>query len=93
MITDIILYIFSFIFAMLGSLASALSNNWHIWPPAVLDGLTYVCTKLMDFNVLLPVDTALTAIQWLVGFLVIYVSVRLLLMFINWIRGSGSIEI
>lgn len=93
MITDTILYIFGFFIDTTASIATFISFDWHVWPRGVLDGFTYFFQSLMKLNLLFPIDTLLQAILFLVGFLSIFYSVKILLKIINWTRGSGSIDI
>lgn len=93
MITDAILYIFGFFLDTIASIASFISQDWHLWPQPLLDGLTYFCATLMKLDFLFPVGTLLLAVLFLIGFLSVYYSIKILLMVINWARGSGSIDI
>jgi len=93
MITDIILYIFSFFLSVIGNTASFISGDWHIWPTSVLSGFTYFCQNLMTFNIIFPIDQLLIALHTLITFLTIYLAVRLLMKIFNWVRGSGPIDI
>ena len=91
MIVGIIIYIFSFIIGIIGAVLGAISRGFTIWPKALLDGFTYFFSKLMDFNILFPVDTFLTVFKWLLGFLVIYGGVKILFKIFNYFRGSDSL--
>ena len=93
MLTSIFIYILSFILGMIGNIMTTIASGWSIWPPALLSGLTYFFQRLMDFNIIFPIDTLLTCIKFYISFDIIYFSVRLLLKLFNWIRGSGGIEI
>lgn len=93
MISDIFLYILSFILGVIGNMLTFVTLGWHIWPASVIDGLTYFCQHLMSFNIIFPIDTLLTALKFFVGFEAIYLPARLLIKFFNWIRGAGPMEI
>lgn len=93
MIIDILLYIVSIILGSIGSLIVFVSNGWSIWPDAVLQGFKYFFTHLMDFNIILPVDTFLLVISTVIKFDVAYISTKLVLKLVNWIRGAGGIDI
>lgn len=93
MITDILLYIISFLLGVVADISLFLSRGWTIWPENVLDGLTYFFTVLMKFNFLFPVDTLLTALIFLLNFEVIYISVRFLMKVVSFFRGSGEMDV
>jgi len=58
-----------------------------------LQGFTYFFQHLMDFNIVLPVDTFLLVLSTIIKFDVAYVSVKLLLKLVNWARGASGIEL
>lgn len=93
MITSLFLYILGFILSLVVGLMDFIAKDFTIWPSQVLDGLTYFFTHLMSFDFFLNIASLLTAIKWLVGFLIVYVSIKILLRFINWMRGSGELDI
>jgi len=93
MITDGIIYIFSFILGIVGDFSNLIAKGWTVWPSSVLNGLTYFFTTLMNFNGLFPVDTLLIAVKFFIGFDIIYIGVKLLLKLFNWIRGASGIEL
>lgn len=93
MITTIFLYIISFIFGTIGDIMLTIAGNFSIWPASLLNGLTYFCTQLMNWNFLLNISALLSMIKFMVGFDIIYVGIRLLLKLFNYIRGAGPIDI
>lgn len=93
MITDVFLYVFGFFINTIASISSFISQDWHVWPQPLLDGLTYFCNSLMKLDFLFPVGDLLLAVLFLISFLSVYYSVKILLMIINWARGAGSIDI
>lgn len=93
MITTIILYVFGFILNLVSGFSNIIARGVSVWPSSLLDGLTYFFTSLMGLDFFLNIVQMLAAIKWLVGFLVIYVSVRLSLKIINWVRGSGELDV
>lgn len=93
MITSFILYILGFILSLVVGLINIIAKDFSIWPTTVLDGLTYFFTHLMTLDFALNIVSMLTSIKWLIGFLVVYVSIKILLRFINWMRGSGELDI
>lgn len=93
MITTIILYILGFILGLVSGFTDILANGWSVWPSTLLEGLTYFFTSLMGIDFLLNIVALLTMIKFLIGFLAIYVSIKLLLKMFNWLRGSGGLDI
>ena len=91
MITDIFLYIFSFIIGMIGSIISDIFGHFQIWPQAFLSGLTYFFKNLMAFNILFPIDTVLIVFQWLLAFFTAYFGYKLVKKIFNYFRGSDSL--
>jgi hypothetical protein len=92
MLTNIILYVFSFLIGTLGQIVIFISQGWHL-PSAVFDATTYFFSFLMKFNIIVPMDQWLTALKWSIGFDAVYVAVRLVMKIFNYVRGSGGIEI
>lgn len=93
MLIDILLYVASLILGTIGGIIVFISNGWSIWPSAVLNGFTYFFQKLMTFNIILPIDQWLLAFSTMIKFDVIYVSTKLILKLINWVRGAGGVEL
>ena len=93
MIITLLLYGISFFLDMASGASNLIAKNYTIWPSNVIDGLTYFFTNLMTFNFLLNVYQMLLSIKWVVTFIVIYVLVRLFLKFINFVRGSGELDV
>lgn len=93
MIITLFFWGISFILKLIAKASDVIAKDWTVWPSAVLDGLTYFFTNLMNFDFFLNIYQMLLAMKWLVGFLIIYVSVRLLLKLFNFLRGSGELEI
>lgn len=93
MITDIFLYIISFLIGTVGNIMTAIASDFSIWPPVLLNGLTYFFTQLMNWNFFIPIDSLLQAIKFLIDFLASYVSIKLLLKLFNFARGSDGLDI
>ena len=93
MITNILLYVVSFIVSVIGGFLSTIARGWTIWPSAVLDGLTYFFTAMMNWDFAFNIATLLTVIKFIIGFDIMYVSVKLLLKLFNYIRGAGGVEL
>lgn len=74
-------------------LVALLAPTWTLWPDGFINGITYFFTGLMKFNFIFPVDTALQGINFLAEFAVLFFSAKLLVMLVNWLRGSGEIKI
>lgn len=93
MITSVLLYVLSFILSLVSALTDFIAQGWSVWPASVLSGITYFFTQLMNWDFLINVVALLTAIKWLVGFEVLYLSTKLVLKIINWVRGAGPIDL
>lgn len=93
MIITALLYLLSFILGLVNGISNFLAQGWSIWPPALLQGLTYFFVHLMSLDFALNIATGLTVFQKLLGFIVIYFGIKLLMSIFNWIRGSGGIEV
>lgn len=93
MITTVILYIVSFLLSIISGLCNMIAKDFSVWPSNILDGLTYFFTNLMNIDFFLNISAMLTSMKWLVGFLVIYVSIKLALRIMNWVRGSGELDV
>lgn len=93
MITNIFIYIISFLIGGIAGLSNFIARGFSIWPDSVINGLTYFFTILMNWDFLINISALLSAIKFMIAFDVIYVGVKLLLKLFNWIRGSGGIEI
>jgi len=93
MIITFLLYLLSFIFFTIFSIANSIASGWSVWPDSLLSGLTYFFSQLMIFNFLFPIDTLFTVILFIINFEVIYLGVKILLKLFNFIRGASGIEI
>jgi hypothetical protein len=93
MILDILFYIFSFILGTLAAASNLLARGFSIWPDKLLEGLTYFFTCIMKLDMILNIVALFTVLKWFLGFLVIYYSVKLFIMLINALRGSGKVDI
>lgn len=93
MLTTFILYILSFILSLVAGFSNIIAKDVSIWPPIVLQGLTYFFTSLMKIDFVLNIVQLLTSMKWLVGFLIVYVLIKLFLKLINWLRGSGELDV
>lgn len=91
MITDALIYIFSFVLAFLSFILQAIFGTFTIWPAAVLDGLSYFFQKLMAFNIFIPVDTGLTVLLWLIRFIVLFFGYKLVKKIFNYFRGADAL--
>jgi hypothetical protein len=91
MITDALIYIFSFVLAFFAFILQAIFGNFTIWPDSVLNGLTYFFQKLMAFNIFIPVDTFLTVLVWLIRFIVIFFGYKLIKKIFNYFRGADAL--
>jgi hypothetical protein len=93
MITDIVLYLLGLIMTLMFTISDSLTAGWSLWPPSVLDTITYFFQQMMWLNFLLPIDTLFDVIKFIIGFEVMYLGVKLLLKLFNFIRGASGVEI
>lgn len=93
MITSLIFYILFFILGLVADLSNLIFRGWSIWPSQFLTGLTYFLTCLMKFDMWLNIVGFYVVLKWFMGFLALYYSGKILLQLINWIRGSGKIDV
>jgi hypothetical protein len=89
MIADILFTIIGWI---LGTLAFLLPT-WTLWPTVVLDSLTYMAQSMAKLNFIFPIDTLFTILSFLINYFVLYAIAKIIVMGINFFRGSGGIEI
>ena len=89
MVTDILLTILNWFISALVYLLP----TWSIWPNGVINALNYFAQQVMIFNFILPIDTLFQILSFLINFFVILVTAKIITMFINYIRGSGTIDI
>lgn len=52
--------------------------TWQPWPQSVLDGLGYFTKTMSGFNFLFPVDQLLNAAIFFIGFLTLFLVVKLI---------------
>lgn len=93
MILDVLMWMLRIIIDLLVQILGFLSQGLSIWPQTVLDGLTYFFISLMNIDFLLNITALLQAIKFLVAFEIVYVGAKLVIKLVNWVRGSGEIEI
>lgn len=93
MITTLLLYIISFLLGAISFASNFVAGNFSIWPSTVLNGLTYFFSSLMKLDFILNIYQMLTSLKWLIAFLIVWVSIKLLLKLFNFGRGSGEIDI
>jgi hypothetical protein len=89
MIFTLIIYLFSFFISAL----VAMLPGWSLWPDILLTGVSYFCSCLAHFNFIFPVDTLFSVLLFLINFEILYFTSKLVIMFWNWIRGAGGINI
>lgn len=81
---------------LLGGIASFLifiTGGWSLWPSNLLQGLTYFFTQLTTWNFILNTVELLKAFKFLIDFLALFFSVKLVLKLFNFSRGSGEIDV
>lgn len=88
MIVDILLYICGLIM-----IPFSLLPDWIIWPDSVFNTINYVVQVIMKLNFILPIDTILTAGNFVINFAVYYLTIRISIMLISFLRGSGQLKV
>lgn len=86
---DIFIYIFGFFLTIIAKILP----EWVIWPDIVLDGIDYVVRHLADFNIIFPIDQLFIAISLLLNFFMYYGLAKVIMMGVNYFRGSGKIDV
>lgn len=86
MITDIAIFILRLIFDSIVFLLP----SWTVWPPDLLNGLTYFVSSLAKINFIFPIDSLFSVITFLINFEVAYLTAKIVLKIFNYIRGTGS---
>lgn len=89
MITNLLLMFFQ---AIIGFIVWVLPK-WSIYPQAFTDGLQYFFTSLGRFNFILPMDTLLTVLLFVINFEIIYYTAKIIIRAINFLRGAGELKI
>ena len=88
-----IITIFIYILSSIMGIIEKILPRYQIWPDVVLNGLNYFATTLSDFNILFPIDTLFQCMIFIGDFLSAYLIVRLILIVINFFRGTGELKI
>ena len=89
MIISLLLYVAG---GILGLVADLLPEK-QIYPPALTDGIEYFGEQLGRLNFILPIYELSGVALFFLNFLLAYGIAKLLLMVVNWFRGSGQIEV
>lgn len=89
MIIEILMAVFGYFFKLIAWIAP----KWNIWPRSIIDGFDYFGHILSKLNIIFPIDTLFLCINWFINFLVVYYSIRLVFMGINFFRGTGRIDV
>jgi hypothetical protein len=82
---------------MLGLIVKALvaiMQTYSIYPPEMTAGLSFFGKHIMrlDFTVV-NIGACIDGAVFLLGFEIIYFTVRIIVSFVNWIRGAGPIKV
>lgn len=88
MLTEILFYLLGFMIKM----SVMILPSWHLWPRVITDAFQYFAGAAARLNFILPVDTFFQCLAFFINFLIIYFSVRLVLMILNFFRGVGKLE-
>ena len=91
MITDLVIYVFSFILQIIAVILTSIFGHLTIWPTVVLDGMKFFFHTLMGFNIFFPVDTTLTVLLWLLRFIVLFFGYKLAKKIFNYFRGADAL--
>lgn len=85
--------IFTIIFYVLGFLIgeiSAILPVWSIWPEDFTDGIEYFCSHFAELNIIIPIESFFNAAIFLIEFLALYLTIKIFMKILNYIRGTGS---
>lgn len=93
MIVAFFINILTVILSMISSFSNFFAQNFTIWPDEVLDGISYFTSGILKFDFALNTYALLQALLFFITFDVIYYTVKLLIKFVNWIRGADGLEI
>jgi hypothetical protein len=88
--------IFTALFYVLGlffNMILTLLPNWQLYPPEFLAGFGYFGQCMIKLNFLLPMYELCNAIILIINFEIAYYGIKILTMFINFVRGGKTIDI
>lgn len=86
MITTAFLTLVSWLMA----LAAAALPEWQLWPQTLLDGISYIAGAFARLDFILPIHELALLLTAYLNFSAAYVSAKLILKIINYLRGTGS---
>jgi len=86
MIVTLLLYVLT----MFLNMVTVILPSWEVWPTALLDGLTYFLSLLGKLNFILPMDTFMSVLLFLVTFETVYFGTKIIMKVFNFLRGTGS---
>jgi hypothetical protein len=85
----------SIFFYILGTLLYAMAiflPEWSIYPPAILEGLTYIGSAAAKLNFIFDMFSLFAAFVFIFQFLAYYYLAVVVISIINFFRGSGAVE-
>lgn len=88
MIVDIFLWLVGWVAALF-----AMTPNWLIYPDFLMDAIRSAATTIATFNFIFAIDTLFDCLDAVIWYFSLYIPFKLIIMFVNWMRGSGSIDI
>jgi hypothetical protein len=86
MITDLAIFILRLI---IDTIVLVLPQ-WSVWPPDLLNGLSYTAQSLAKLNFIFPIDSLFNIISFVILFETLYLTAKIILKVFGFIRGSGS---
>lgn len=86
MLGDLLFYLIMKIFEAVAFILP----SWTVWPQVLTDGLTYIFQSFAKLNFILPIDTFLTALLFIIHFETLYFTAKISLKPISFIRGGGK---
>lgn len=89
MVMDILIYIIGFFITVIVKILP----EWVIWPDIVLNAIDYTVQHLAVFNFIFPIDQLFVAVIFLINFFIYFGIAKLIFMFVNWVRGTGKLEV
>lgn len=73
-----IIGIFIKILAFVLGIMAVILPTWKVWPDEITNGFSFFVSTISDFNFILPIDTFLTAVVFLVNFIGFILIVKLI---------------
>jgi hypothetical protein len=89
MIGDLIFFIFTKMIEAVSFILPAFS----LWPQTLIDGIGYFFASLMKFNIFFPIGTGIDALVFFLDFSAVYLTAKLSIKVVSFMRGSNALDI